>query len=157
SSLATSSDGTVWAATRTGLDRMPPTGLRTVSLSGPAGAPVESVFRDHAGRLWMASRDVVVRLDGDRLVPVRGLPAGLTRAVAEDSRASWVANWEHGLFRVSNTDDVEGTPWAALGHDDPVTAMAADPERTGAWLGFAGGGIVDADGGRVRASFAPSD
>src|SRR5262249_32497673 len=153
-SLEASPDGALWVGTVKGLNRLREDD-RAVILPDQS---LQSIFRDHSGRLWVSSQRGVGFIDRDRFVAVGGLPGGFTRAIAEDSQAVWVANQDLGLFRVSlDAKHVEPTSWAALGHDDPATAMMADPRRNGVWLGFSRGGVAEVVDGRIRTTYSSSD
>jgi ligand-binding sensor domain-containing protein len=79
-------------------------------------------------------------------------------SITEDSEGHvWIANLEHGLFRVSLRGQVQQIPWASLGHKDFATALAADRLQGGLWLGFVFGGVAYFNDGQVRASYSALD
>src|SRR5262249_31646657 len=113
-----------------------------------------AAFQDRHGRMWVAGRRGVGYLDGDRLIPVDGLPGGPARAIAEDSEALWVIHDERGVFRVRpDGSDVEHIPQETFGRQGLIVAAAADTNRTGVWLGFINGGVIFFANGRVQASY----
>ena len=117
-----------------------------------------SLFEDREGKIWVTSREGVVRWDGNRFTRVPDVPGGSVYGIVEDSRrAVWLNNEQHGLLRVPREGEVEAIPWSRLGHSDFGLSMAVDQEQGGLWLGFARGGIVDWKDGQVRASYAAKD
>ena len=179
-SVLASTDGSVWVGTFDGLNRWTnsqvtvyrqrsarsavdssPFSSRNVHEITGAGMPatVESIFEDSQRRVWLSTTRGVGYLENDRFVVLNGLPAGVTRAIVEDSHKTlWIAKPDAGLFRlVPGRHDVERIDWGVLKHKDPATALAADPSGEGLWLGFFRGGVVYFAGGQVRASYAASD
>jgi signal transduction histidine kinase/ligand-binding sensor domain-containing protein len=118
----------------------------------------ESLFEDREGKIWVTSREGVVRWDGNRFSRVPDVPGGSVYGIAEDSRHTlWLNNEQHGLMRVPREGEVEAIPWSRLGHADVGLSIAVDPSQGGLWLGFARGGIVYWNDGQVRASYAAKD
>ena len=177
SSVLASRDGSLWVVTADGLNRwingqltvyrdrraVNSTGsaplssrkVREITDSGlPAGS--HSIFEDSQRRLWMSTNDGVGYLANDKFVALKGVPGGVMRAIAEDGHKTlWFANLQAGLFRLAQgKDDVEQFPWTVLQHEDPVSAMAADPSGEGLWFGFFRGGVAYFAGGQVRASYS---
>src|SRR4030095_13842789 len=67
-----------------------------------AGMPggVQSIFEDSQHRVWLSTAGGVGYLEDDRFVVVNGIPAGLTRAIVEDSaKRLWITQPVVGLFR----------------------------------------------------------
>src|SRR5262249_11792143 len=114
--------------------------------------------QDHAGRIWVATREGVGFIDHDRFTPIRGIPGGNFNGLVEDSAGTvWVAHWEGSLFQILEGGVVQRVPPAALGHDDAVSTIVADRVRGGVWLGFSRGGIAYFTGGQVRESYGAAE
>jgi hypothetical protein len=106
----------------------------------------------------VCTRDGVGYLENDRLVSVTGIPGGIVHGIAEDTAGDlWIANQDHGLFRLVGDKVVERVPWTSTGHQDLARALAADPLQGGVWLGFYQGGVVHFRDGQVRASYSSID
>jgi len=177
------SDGGVWVASLSGVTRFkdgqltvyrkaspatqglrsqtaqPSTNItaRSISDSGLLQS-ADSLLEDREGRIWVTSREGVVRWDGSRFSRVSDVPGGSVYGIAEDSRHTvWLNNEQHGLLRVPREGEVEAIPWSRLGHSDFGLSMAVDPSQGGLWLGFAHEGIVNWKDGQVRASYAARD
>ena len=119
---------------------------------------VSSLFQDRRGRIWVGAPDGVGYLDGDRFVPIRGVPGGLVNAIVEDAQGDlWVAHWTLGLYRVGTRGEVRQLPWSTFGRQDPASRLVADPAQGGIWLGFTLGGLAYFSGGKVQASYTAGD
>jgi len=181
--VLSASDGAVWVASLSGVTRFkdglvtvyrkaspstqglrsPVIGLstnvsaRSISDSGLLQS-TGSLFQDSNGKIWVTSREGVVRWDGNRFSRVPNVPGGSVYGIAEDSRQNvWLNNEQHGLIHVRHDGEVEAIPWSRLGHNDFGLSMAVDSSEGGLWLGFAHGGIVNWKDGQVRASYAARD
>ena len=78
--------------------------------------------------------------------------------MAQDTAGNlWIANEHVGLFQVLRESVVQQIPWSKLGHNDPVSALSADPLRGGVWLGFFLGGVAYYNEGQIRASYTTAD
>jgi signal transduction histidine kinase/ligand-binding sensor domain-containing protein len=163
-------DGSVWLATRGGLNRwhggqITVYGLHgsqpTTGNEGRGGKPNEfpnSLFQDDTGRIWVSTSLGFGYLENDRFTPVSGVPGGTVTSIAQDTAGSmWIANEHVALFQLLRGAVVNQTPWAALGHKDHASALAADPLQGGLWLGYHLGGVSYLSGGQVRASYAAAD
>jgi len=132
-SVLADSEGGVWLATAGGLDRWN-NGLITVPRTGTAkqdgklnGRAPESLFQDDRGRIWISTSRGVGYLANNRFILISGVPGGLVSSITEDTEGNvWIANLDHGLFRVSLQSQVQQIPWAVLGRKDFATALAAD-------------------------------
>jgi len=153
-------DGSIWIATYAGLNRwkngqISAFGGRDGKLNGLAP---NSLFQDSHGRIWVATPGAFGHLENDRFIPVKGIPGGPVHGIAEDNAGNlWIANQEHGLFRLSPRNEVQQTPLANFGRKDNAVAIAADPLRGGLWVGFFQGGIVYLADGQVRATYTAAD
>jgi ligand-binding sensor domain-containing protein/signal transduction histidine kinase len=115
-----------------------------------------SLFQDHTGRIWVSTPFEFGYLDNDRFVSISNV-SGVVTAIAEDTAGNlWVANEHAGLFQVLRESVVQQIPWSRLGHDDHVSAMAADPNG-GLWLGFFLGGVAYYRDGQIQASYSTTD
>ena len=163
-SVLAAREGSVWIATQGGLNRWRD-GRVTVPLTGGGkrdgkldGLEPHSLFQDRRGRIWVTTFGGIGYLEGGRFLAVNGLPRGNVHGIAEDGGGTlWFANVNAGLFRLSPRHEVEEIPPARLGRQDPVTALAADPSRSGVWIGFRDGGIVYFAEDQVRASYGTTD
>jgi signal transduction histidine kinase/ligand-binding sensor domain-containing protein len=163
-SVLADEDGSVWLATYGGLNRWKD-GHITVPLTGSGkrdgklnGENPHSLFRDGRGRVWITTLGGVGYLESDRFFPMKGLPSGNVQGIAKDTGGNlWLANVNRGLFRLSPSGEVHEIPWAGVAHQDPGTALAADPLKGGLWLGFRDGGVAGFADGRVDASYGAAD
>lgn len=163
-------DGSVWLATRGGLNRWH---NGQVTIYGGHGAPPSSgndrrdgkphvlpnsLFQDDGGRIWVSTERAFGYLENDRFIPISGVPGGTVTAIAQDTVGSlWIANEHVALFQLLRGAMVNQIPWAALGHKDHASALAADPLQGGLWLGYHLGGVAYFSDGQVRASYAAAD
>jgi ligand-binding sensor domain-containing protein/signal transduction histidine kinase len=163
-SVLADGDGSIWLSTRGGLSRWkdgqfttPPTGgaRRDGKLDGQNP---HSLFRDPRGKLWISTLDGVGYLEHGRYTSIRGVPRGNVQAIAQDKDGNlWISNVNVGLVRVSPRGEVRQIAWAGLGHEDPVSALAADPSQGGLWVGFRDGGLAYFAGDQVRASYGAAE
>src|SRR5262249_49741689 len=65
----------------------------------------------------------------------------------------WIANQDHGLFRLSPGNEVQQIPWAKMGHKDFATALISDPLQGGLWIGFHYGGLAYFTDDQVSTSY----
>jgi signal transduction histidine kinase/ligand-binding sensor domain-containing protein len=159
-SVLAAKDGSVWMASGGGLNRWVD-GRMTIPRTGPGtadgkleGEMPHGLFQDSAGRLLVTTRRGMGVLENGRYTPIRGLPGGVVRAMAEDAAGTlWSANQDAGLVGRSRDGLVQQIPWTRLGHDDFAISMIADPVAGGLWLGFFRGGIVHVRDGEARASY----
>ena len=163
-SVLADKNGSVWLSTMSGLNRWSAGQITTYrSGSGTQGGELNgespnSLFQDTQGRTWVSTHVAIGYLDKNRFVPVIGTTRGAVHGIAEDSAGSlWFADLERGLLHVVQNSVVQQIPVAALGHQDFITALAADGSHDGLWLGFLDGGIAYFAGGTVRASYSTAN
>jgi signal transduction histidine kinase/ligand-binding sensor domain-containing protein len=133
-------------------------GVHEITGTGVPDHGLTSLFQDVRGRIWIATRAGIGYLENDRFIAVNGLPGGPVNSIAEDRGGNlWFAYQAAGLFRLSPDNVVQQIPWAALGHQGYLLALAADPLQGGLWLGFSKGGVTYFSNNQVRASFAAAD
>jgi signal transduction histidine kinase/sugar lactone lactonase YvrE len=178
-SILAATDGSVWFGTDDGVNRWangkvtlyhersaasaagPLLLSRRVRESTGAGMPagVQSIFADSQHRVWLSTARGVGYLENDRFVVLKDVPAGLTRAIVEDSaKRLWIVQPVVGLFRLGpDRRRVEQTSLAVLKHTDVVSAVAADPSGNGLWFGFFRGGIAQLVDGQLRISYSARD
>jgi signal transduction histidine kinase/streptogramin lyase len=155
-SVLAATDGSVWIATYVGLNRWK---NGQISAFGGRDGKLNrlvpnSLFQDSHGRIWVSTPGAFGHLENDRFVPVHGIPGGSVHGIVEDRAGNlWIANEEHGLFRLSPRNEVQQIPWASFGHKDNAVAIAADPLRGGLWVGFYQGGVLYFSDGQVRATY----
>ncbi|HET6899553.1 MAG TPA: two-component regulator propeller domain-containing protein, partial [Vicinamibacteria bacterium] len=159
-SILATKDGSVWMAGGGGLNRWVD-GRMTIPRTGPGtpdgmlgGEMPHVLFQDRAGRLLVTTRLGMGVIENERYAPIRGVPGGVVRGMAEDTEGTlWSANQDAGLVGRSRDGLVRQIPWTRLGHDDFAISMIADPVAGGLWLGFFRGGIVHVREGEARASY----
>jgi len=153
-------DGGVWLSTYGGLNRwkggqITVYGGRNGKLNGQNP---NSLFQDTRGRIWVSTSREFGYLQNSRFIPVPGVTGGPAHGIAEDTAGGlWVANQEFGLFHLVGDAVVQRIPWAALGHTDSASALAADPLRGGLWMGFLQGGVTYFANGQVHTSYAAAE
>jgi signal transduction histidine kinase len=126
--------------------------IRDGKLNGQAP---HSLFQDSRGRIWISTLGGVGYLENDRFVSISGVPGGVAGSITEDAGGNlWIANWDHGLFRLLGGNVVQQIPWARLGRKSPATALALGPLQGSLWLGFLEGGVAYFKDGQVRASYS---
>jgi len=160
-SVLADKDGSVWLGTADGLNRWNKGHITIPSTGGGkpdgkfGGLNPHALLQDHRGRMWVSTEQGIGYLANGHFVAVNGVPPGIVRSMVEDTAGNvWIASQNLGLFRVSPVNDVQGIPWAKLGHQDFALTLAADAMRGGLWLGFYGGGVAYVADGQVRASYA---
>jgi ligand-binding sensor domain-containing protein/signal transduction histidine kinase len=171
-SVLADKNGSVWLATRDGLNRWndgqvtiyreraarPATGVREIVGSGLPDEGLVSLFEDERGRIWVSTLRGIGYLENDRFISVSGVPGGNVLSIAQDRAGTlWFAHEPLGLYQLLRESEVRQIPWAALGHQDHASALAADPLRDGLWLGFHLGGVAYFADNQVRASYAAAD
>jgi signal transduction histidine kinase/ligand-binding sensor domain-containing protein len=149
----------VWLSTHGGLNRWSNGQIETYRLgSGKLNDLPESLFQDDRGRIWVSTGRGIGYFEKGKLIPVIGVPGGNILSISQDTAGNlWVANEQFGLFRISPQSELRQIPWAALGHKDHASFLAADPLHGGLWIGFFLGGIAYFEDGQVRASYTVSD
>ena len=157
-SVLADNDGSVWLAASDRLNRWNRGQFTTLGSHGErndkrAALRPNSLFQDNSGRVWVSTPFGFGYLNNDRFVSVSSLPGAVT-AIAQDTAGDlWIANENVGLFQVLPGDVVQQIPWSRFGHNDHVSALAADPLRGGLWLGFFLGGVAYFSEGEIRASY----
>jgi len=115
-----------------------------------------SIFQDSKGQIWVSTIAGFGHLSEDRLMPVTDMPGGFVRSIVEDTAGTlWIANKDRGLLHLVHGNEVTQIPWAALGHKDFASALAADP-LGGLWVGFFNGGVSYFKDGQIR-SYSTGD
>ncbi|HEU0253007.1 MAG TPA: two-component regulator propeller domain-containing protein, partial [Pyrinomonadaceae bacterium] len=160
-SVVADRNGGVWLATPDSLNRWSNGQLSVLKIAHTrAGKPnaftPNSLFQDHSGRLWASTPFEFGYLDNDRYVPISSVPGVITAMVQDTAKSLWIANEHAGLFQVVGDKVAQEIPWSKLGHEDHVSAMAADP-KGGIWLGFFLGGLAYYSDGQIRASYSTAD
>ena len=149
-------DGGLWLATPDGLNRWN-SGQVSIIKSKTNRFILNSLFQDDAGKIWVSTPFAFGYLNNDNFVSVSEVP-GAVSAIAQDTAGNlWIANEHAGLFQVLREKVVQQIPWSKLGHNDPVTAVSADPLHGGLWLGFFQGGVAYYREGQIRSSYTTAD
>ena len=128
---------------------------RVIADPGLPSSDILSLLEDSRGRIWASSTSGLAYFENGHFTRVPA-PNFYVSAMAEDRSGLWLSQ-PPGLFRVNDDGSGERMPWTQFGHRDLASALIADPKRGGLWLGFAEGGIVYAENGRVRESFTTAD
>jgi diguanylate cyclase (GGDEF)-like protein len=95
--LAPSQDGSLWVGTRSGVALLRNGVFRTVMT---AKAPINKVFEDHRGVLWVGSLDGLYRMERDitRRYDTRdGLPSANVQSIRESQDGTLWLGTDHGL------------------------------------------------------------
>ena len=176
-------DGNVWISTRASLDRFrhghwtvysslrePSSNPRSarsaqtatdesIMLKGFPDSADGSLLQDSHGRLWLGTYlGALGYLEGERFVPVAGVPAGPIDSIVEDSEGRvWIAHRDSCLIWISPGGEVRSMPWTSIGSSGRASRLAPDPSHRGLWLGFQSGGVVHFVDGRVSAAYAAGD
>jgi ligand-binding sensor domain-containing protein/signal transduction histidine kinase len=143
-------DGSIWIATRNSLNRWK---NGQVTVVGDKGPLPNSLFQDNTGRIWVSTPFGFGYLENDRFVSVSTVPGAVISMTQDTAGDIWIANEHVGLFQVRGGKVVQQISWSSLGHQDPVSAVAADELHGGLWLGFILGGLAHYNEGQIRATY----
>ena len=174
-SVLAASDGSVWVATLDGLNRLRGGEItvyrkrRKPAAAGTArarreitdeGLPhdlIQSLFEDHAHRIWVSTHAGVAYFEHDRFVPVSGVP-GTVHAFAGDAAGNiWISE-DQNLLHVRDGTVVERIPWGRLGLKLAPVPMLFDSVRGGLWLGTRdGSGLAYFEDGQIRARYGAAE
>jgi signal transduction histidine kinase/ligand-binding sensor domain-containing protein len=187
SAVLAATDGSLWFGTNKGLDRWHgraltayrrrPLGAGGDAWGSAAGAgwsarlqrirevtqrdlaedPVDSLFEDHLGRIWITSQSRVAVLESDRVVAANPMPNGIVFSITEDRSGNVWMGHQDGLLRLRDARVLERIPWSRFGRTQPATAIRYDALHDGLWLGFRDGGLADFTNGQVRAWYGRAD
>ena len=162
-------EGGVWCATLDGLNRLNQdqvtvyrqhgarADVREIVGSGLPDEGVGSLFQDSRGRIWVSTLTGIGYLENDRFLSIAA-PGGPVASLTEDTSGNlWIASHDLGLSRLSQRNELQRIPWAALGRKDPAVVLAPDPLHGGLWLGFSQGGIVYFRDGHVHSSYSAAE
>ena len=120
---------------------------------GLPGNPIDSLFEDPRGRIWVSTDYGTAWLENGRFHRVKGVPDTLWIAMFADAREGvWIAYPGSGLFHVVAGRVVKSVPWP-WSHNAPdprLSAIAPDPLAGGLWLAFLHGGVAYFKDGRVQ-------
>src|SRR3984885_6749365 len=145
-------DGSVWFGSRGGLDQWNNGQTKTYPVYP------ESLFQDDRGRIWVSTARELGYLENGRFTSVRGVPGGNILSITQDTAGNlWLINETAGLFRISPQNAVRQIPWAALGHKDHASVLAADRRQGGLWIGFFLGDMAYFSDGKVRATYTTTN
>ena len=151
-SVIADKDGGIWLATPDSLNRWNGGQVAIVNSKANGFIP-NSLFQDDAGKIWVSTPYGFGYLKNDRFVSISDVPGAVTAIAQDKSGNLWIANEHAGLFQVLHESVVQQIPWSKLAHNDPVSAMRANPSQGGLWLGFYSGGVAYYDGGQIKASY----
>ena len=117
--------------------------VREVTASGFPKHAFMSVFEDELGRVWVFATGGVGYLNNDQFTPVSAVPGGIALSVSGDAKGNlWISNYEQGLLHILGENLVEQIPWTRLGGNGFATALIADPQKSGVWMGFFNGRLA---------------
>jgi ligand-binding sensor domain-containing protein/signal transduction histidine kinase len=152
-SVVADRNGGVWLSTPDSLNRWNNGQVTIVKVAhkGKGAFTPNSLFQDYTGRIWVSTPLEFGYLANNRFVSISSVPGVITAMVEDTANVLWAANEHAGLLQVSGDKVVQQIPWSRLGHEDHVSAMAADP-KGGIWLGFFLGGIAYYRDGQIRES-----
>src|SRR5262249_11238068 len=115
---------------------------RELTGTGTPNQALESLFEDDRGRIWLSSNSGLGYLHQDHYTPIRAVPAGIYGLIAKDTRGDlWISHLDLGLYHLLPNGAVQQFSWASLGRQDGASALSADPQQGGLWLGFYNGGL----------------
>jgi ligand-binding sensor domain-containing protein len=143
--------GEVWIGTSHGLGRWQKGRIDTPV---PLNVPVASLYRDHAGALWIgAENGAVYRWRDDRLDTIAGPGGGRwgqVRGIREDDQGQLLVLAVGGLAR-SEGDRLVRVP-AGPGTPPTVWGRSLTADASGAlWIGTIGGGLLRLEHGQFHA------
>lgn len=158
-SIVSDKNGGVWLAASNKLNRWNGGQVAIVSANTQKlnGFIPNSLFQDDAGRVWVSTPYEFGYLDNNQFISIIAEPGAVTAMSQDTAGTLWVGNEHVGLFQVQGGKVIKKIPWSSLGHNDPVSAMSADPLQGGLWLGFFLGGVAYFSDGRIRASYTTAD
>ena len=182
-SVQTAPDGGIWVGTSEGLSRWQAghvtnyrgrtalvratasneretRGSDTTEISGSGlTGGISTLGEDDAARLWVSTRDAVLRFDGHRFVRIHDVPGGFVTSIRSDGHGSvWVLHANKGLFKVTSAGVVETLSWPRRS-ERHWAALLPDQVGGGLWIGFwdDAGGIAYLKDGQIRASYSSAD
>jgi signal transduction histidine kinase/ligand-binding sensor domain-containing protein len=122
---------------------------------GLPGNPIDSLFEDPRGRIWVSTDYGTAWLENGRFHRLNGVPDTLWIAMFADAREGvWIAYPGSGLFHVVAGRVLKSVPWPwSRGASDPrLSAIVPDPLTGGLWLAFLHGGVAYFKDGRIQTS-----
>jgi signal transduction histidine kinase len=119
--------------------------------------PVDSLYEDHLGRIWITSQSRVAVLTSNGVATVSSMPYGIVFSITEDRSGNVWMGHQDGLFRLRDARVLERIPWSRFGRAQPATAIRYDARHDGLWLGFRDGGVADFRNGQIRAWYGRGD
>ncbi len=137
-------DGAVLVGTRGGLTRIDARGTTTLVPPDNLGRQtVYDVAEDGQGRMWLATSNGVIRVEGTRLTPIFGggptLAEAVITVVVDTSGTLWAGVYDNGLWRYKDGVLEQFTQKDGLS-SDAIRTLVLDGEGV-LWIGTAGGGL----------------
>ena len=141
--LAIASDGSLWAGTDgSGVNVFNGGGQRIADMPATMGSCVQTIYRDHEGRLWTGSYTDggKVRETNGTIHAIEGLPAHAdVRCYFEDNKQQmWIAT-SSGLYRTAKETNRVEAHWPVKSY--LLRAVYVD-DRGYVWLGTFGNGFL---------------
>jgi ligand-binding sensor domain-containing protein/signal transduction histidine kinase len=155
-SVLVAADGTVWAGSVTGLERMDP-GAAAFRKVDPRQRVVETLAQDRAGNLWIGTLgDGLIRYRDGKAQPLTApdtLPDNQVYAVLEDSESNLWFGTGNGLLRVS-PEGVSRVTTGARPPDDNLRTVYRDAAGT-LWIVAASGRVYRLRDGKLLPADLP--
>ena len=139
-SILAARDGSIWIGTADGLNRWKDgrmTIYRTRSDPGFPDDPIQSLFEDESGRIWVSGFRGLAVFENGRFTAVPAVPAGNVHAIASDDHGGlWLSLWltakDDGLVHLAGRRIIEKASWKTLS-GGPGSGLVPDPD----------GGVLD--------------
>ena len=103
---------------------------------------VQSMYQDHAGRIWVFTGHGLAWFNNGRFVSVVGVPSSEVYSFTGDNAGNLWLSGNKGLSHLREGRLIENLPWAALGRRQQAKMIIYDQDRGGLWLGFWQDGVV---------------
>ena len=156
-SVVAARDGSAWLATREGLMKWRD-GAATLfrRANGLPGDAAQSLYQDPRGRIWVFTSGGLAYSDGDRFVPVPGVPSQEVFSINGDEAGHLWLSGNRGLTHLLAGRVVEHFSWPTLGRQQQAKVVLSD--KGGVWLSFwTDGGVAYFRDGAIRSSHTVAD
>jgi signal transduction histidine kinase len=119
---------------------------------------VQSMYQDHAGRIWVFTGHGLAWFNNGRFVSVDGVPSAEVYSITGDNAGNLWLSGNKGLSHLREGRLIENLPWTALGRHQQAKVIIFDQDRGGLWLGFwQDGGVEYFKDGQVRFSYTAAN
>ena len=96
---------------------------------------VQSMYQDHAGRIWVFTGHGLAWFNNGRFVSVDGVPSTEVYSITGDNAGNLWLSGDQGLSHLREGRLIENLPWTALGDRQQAKVIVFDQDRGGLWLG----------------------